>query len=237
MSRLGKFYGVGVGPGDPELMTTKALNVLKSVDVICAPKSKKDKESIALSIVKEALNRDFEVISPVFPMTKDIDAIEEYWDRAAEMISSELEKGRSVAFVTIGDPMFYSTYVYVLERMNERIPDLKIETIPGVNSISACLAELNIPLAGRDERMAILPAAYGLEELDSLSKTLDIVVLMKVSRSFDEIVKRLDELSLKDDAIFVSGCGTKAFFSSDIGSMLGKKIDYLSMIIIRGRKK
>ncbi|MFQ5887987.1 MAG: SAM-dependent methyltransferase, partial [Candidatus Hydrothermarchaeales archaeon] len=106
-----------------------------------------------------------------------------------------------------------------------------------VNSISACLAELNLPLAGRDERIAILPAAYGLEDLDTLTKTLDIVVLMKVSRSFDEIVKRLEELGLKEDAIFVSGCGTTAFFSSDLDSMTGKKIDYMSMIIIRGRKK
>lgn len=236
MNEMGKFFGIGVGPGDPELLTTKALKVLTNVDVICAPKSSEDKESIALSIVKEAIDRDFEVISPLFPMTKDVKTLDRYWDKASEMIISKLEKGKSVAFITLGDPLFYSTYVYVLERI-KAIPDLKIETIPGVNSISACLAELNLSLAGRDERIAILPAAYGLEELDTLIETLDNVVLMKVSRSFDKIVKRLEELGLKEDAIFVSGCGTPEFFSSDLDSMTGKKIDYLSMIIIRGRKK
>ncbi len=237
MKEKGKFYGIGVGPGDPELMTTKALNILKSVDIICAPKSRKDKESIALSIVKEALNRDFDVISPLFPMTKNVEAIEGYWDKASEMISSELEKGKSVAFITIGDPLFYSTYAYVLERMKNAMPELEIETIPGVTSISACLAQLNLPFAGRDEKIAILPAAYGLEELEELTKILDIIVLMKVSRSFDEIVKKLDDLGLKEDAIFVSGCGTNAFFKSDLDAMTGKKIDYLSMIIIRGGQK
>ena len=236
MTETGKFYGIGVGPGDPELMTTKALNILKNVDVICAPKSKKDKESIALTIVKEALKIENEVITPIFPMSKDIQVLEEHWNKAVEMITKELNNGKNVAFITIGDPLFYSTYVYVLERIRKRNPDLTIETVPGVNSISACLAELNLPLADGDDKLAILPAAYGLEELDSLMKILDTIVLMKVSRRVEKIVKRLEELGLKEDAIFVSGCGTDVFFSSDLDSMNGKKIDYLSMIIIRGKK-
>lgn len=108
----GKLYGVGLGPGDPELMTLKAARILSSADVVCAPKSSEDRESIALAIAKTHV-KNAKIIQPIFPMSKDVKKLEKRWDEATEMIFSELEQGRDVAFVTVGDPLFYSTYSYI----------------------------------------------------------------------------------------------------------------------------
>lgn len=231
----GKLYGVGLGPGDPELMTLKAARILSSVDVICAPKSSEDKESIALSIAKTHVKKNAKIIQPVFPMSKDIKKLEKSWDEATEMIFSELKQGRDVAFVTVGDPLFYSTYSYILKKMKKNHREVEVETIPGVTSLSACFAQLNLPLAERNEKITALPAAYGLRELKELAN-FDAIVLMKVSRNFDKIVETLEKAGLKENAIFVSRCGSRNFFSSDLDTMLGKEIDYMSMIIIKRKK-
>lgn len=113
--------------------------------------------------------------------------------------------------------------------MKKNHSEVEVETIPGVTSLSACFAQLNLPLAERSEKIAVLPAAYGLKELANF----DTIVLMKVSRNFDKIVETLEKAGLKENATFVSRCGSKNFFSSDLSAMLGKKIDYMSMIIIK----
>jgi len=232
----GKLYGMGLGPGDPELITLRAARILSRVSVVCAPKSGEDKESIALSIAKTHVNKNAKIIQPIFPMSKDIKKLEKSWDEATEMIFSELKQEKDVAFITVGDPLFYSTYSYILKKMKERHSEVEVETIPGVTSLSACFAQLSLPLAERSEKIAVLPAAYGLKELKELAKVFDAVILMKVSRNFDKIVDTLEKLGLKGNAIFVSRCGSKNFFFSDMDSMVGKEIDYLSMIIIKRKK-
>lgn len=232
---VGKFYGIGVGPGDPELITLKAAKILGSADVICAPKSCEDKKSIALSIAKTHVNKNAKIIQPIFPMSRNIKKLEKSWDEATEAIFSELKKERDVAYITIGDPLFYSTYSYILKKIRERYSEVEVETIPGVTSLSACFAQLNLPLAERDEKIAVLPAAYGLKELEKLVN-FDAIVLMKVSRSFEKIVETLKKVGLKENATFMSRCGSDDFFFSDLDSMLGKEIDYLSMIAIKRKK-
>lgn len=231
----GKFYGVGLGPGDPELMTLKAETVLKRADVICAPVSKDGRRSIALEIVRPIIGSK-EVITPLFPMLKDPDVLRPYWEKAAEEIYQRLCEGKSVAFVTIGDPGFYSTFSCVREIIEEKHPQVEIETVPGVAAPLACFAELNLPIVDRGEKMAVIPAEYGLEGLGELSEIFDTIVLMKVSRSFEKIVDKLADLGLKENAILVSKCGTHDFISSPLNSFRDK-IDFRSMIIIKGEIK
>jgi precorrin-2/cobalt-factor-2 C20-methyltransferase len=233
---LGRFYGIGLGPGNPELLTLKARKVLEEVEVVCAPRSRKGRRSIALQMVKPLIGNK-EIITPLFPMRKDPEVLRPYWEKAVESIYEKLCEGKDVAFVTIGDPTFYSTYTCIMETIRERYPEVEIETVPGVASLLACFAGLNLSLVDRDEKLAVLPAEYGLEGLDELSKVFDTIVLMKVSRSFKKIVEKLDRLGLKKDAIFVSKCGTRGFFSSPLHKLKGKKADFLSMIIIKGKKK
>jgi len=230
----GKFYGIGLGPGDPGLLTLKAKEVLETVDVICSPISKEGRRSIALGIVEKVLDRMPEVITPLFPMSKDRGVLEEHWDRAAEDIYSHLSEGKDVAFITIGDPTFYSTYTYVMERIKTRHPDMEIETVPGVASPFSCMAGINTPLVEGNERLAVIPAEYGLEDLEEVVETFDTVVLMKVSRSFSKIRETLKEKGLLEKAILFTRCGREGFVSMPLGEVREEKVDFLSMIVVKG---
>ena len=138
MAKKGKLIGIGVGPGDTELLTLKAARILKSVPVVFSPKSAKEKESIALSIVRPILKerKDYKrlmLVEPIFPMIEDKEELEKVWTSASEMIAQYLDSGRDVAFITLGDSSVFSTYSYVQRKLAGRY---EIETIPGIVSIS-----------------------------------------------------------------------------------------------------
>ncbi|MBI4837800.1 MAG: precorrin-2 C(20)-methyltransferase, partial [Nitrospirae bacterium] len=203
----GSLYVIGVGPGDPELLTLKAVRILKTVNCICVPKGREEGSSLALSIVKKALNLDGkEIIEAYFPMRKTKtpntenppipplikggeggfkDCELDYrWQQTVETVLSRLNKGTDTVFITLGDPAVYSTFFYLFDRLLELNPALNIEIIPGVSSINASAAAAKISLGLADEKIAILPANY----IDDLARTLmnfDSVVLMKVHKVFN----------------------------------------------------
>lgn len=152
----GRFFGIGVGPGDPELLTLKGHRVLREVQVICSPRSAADRESIALSIARRFAGEGCEVLELVFPMSKDGENLERCWLEAARSIIRRLEQGKDVAFVTLGDPGLYSTYAYLVEKLRLLRPGVEIETIPGVTAFLACAAARNTPLARGEEKLAVL---------------------------------------------------------------------------------
>jgi precorrin-2/cobalt-factor-2 C20-methyltransferase len=232
--KVGKFYGVGLGPGDPSLITLKAREILEKVDVLFAPISKKGRRSIALEIVRDLIEEK-EVVRLLFPMRKDPEILRPYWEKAARVIWDKLQEGKDGAFITIGDPTFYSTYTSVLEVVKQRYPEVEIETIPGVASLQACFAGLNMPLVDRDEKLAVLPAEYGIEELSELSEIFDTIVLMKVSRSFEKIVREIEALGMADRALVVTKCGSRGFSSMPLGEVEGK-VDFQSMIILKRKR-
>lgn len=233
---VGKFYGVGVGPGDPELMTLKAKRILDQADIICAPKSKAGKDSIALSIVKEVVSTEGKIKDLVFPMTHNQERLDKFWNEAADEIQAELENSREVAFITLGDPLLYSTYIYVLERLQNRPVEVEIETVPGINSFSACAAAMNQPLAEKNETLSIIPAAYDYDNLEEILATFDNTVLMKVARNFDEVVAKLERLEMKESSFYASKCGrSEELLTRDLDSLLGDELDYLSLVIAKQR--
>lgn len=230
----GKIFGIGVGPGDPELLTLKAYRILKEVDIICVPKSKAEKESLALSIAAKTLNRDFEILELLFPMTRDKDALLHHWDLATEKIVEKAREGKSLAFITIGDPMLYSTYAYVLERVKRQFSDIEIETIPGITAFAACSSFINEPLTEGDEKLAIIPAAYGISAIQDALENYDNVVLMKVNSLYDEVAALLKQMDLLDKAVYISRCGYEdQYFTTDIEGLIGKEKHYMSIMIIR----
>ncbi len=230
----GKIYGIGVGPGDPELLTFKAYYILKEIDVLCVPKSAAEKESLALSIILKAFERDFEVLELLFPMTRDKGELEHHWDTATEKIAAKAREGKSLAFITVGDPMFYSTYGYVLKRIKREYPDIEIETVPGVTAFAACASLINEPLAEGDEKLAVIPAAYGIPAIRAALEDYDNVILMKVNRLYDEVAGLLKEMGLLDRAVYISRCGYEdEYHTTDIEGLVGKDKDYMSMLIIR----
>ena len=228
-------YAVGVGPGDPELLTRKAERIIGNCPVICAPTGAADAASYALSIVEHLLDRSRqEVITRVFPMQKKGPELEAAWEEAANEVIERIDNGQDVAFITIGDPCLYSTFLYLYRIIREKRADIPVEIIPGISSINAAAAAAGIPLGIASDRIAILPATYEDYELRKTLKEFDTVVLMKVNRVFDRIFALLLELGMVDKGVFIRRVGSpqqEVIF--DLSSLVGRELDYLSMLIVR----
>jgi len=233
--KLGIIYGIGVGPGDPELITVKAARLIGSVPVICAPRASADSESFALSIAKGYIDTSRQrVITPLFPMSMDRAVLEKAWEDAAAEIAPELEKGSDVAFLTLGDPSLYSTYAYILAKVRTRLPDVTSVTISGVSSISLAAARAGVDLALGGERLAIMPVGRDMEAVKLALSQFDTVVLMKVNRSFPKLVALLDETGHLSGSVYVSRCGTdRERVVRDLKSIKDDELDYLSLVIVK----
>ena len=235
MKKTGKLYGIGVGPGDPELLTLKAVRVLGEADVVAIPKSKEESDSIALSIVKGSVDlSNKETLELMFPMTKDKEVLRKAREEAAAAICERLKAGKDVACITLGDPMFYSTFSYLIPLIKGKFPEVEIEIVPGISSVMASAALTVTPLTEADERLAVIPATYEQEKLRDILREFDTVVLMKVNRVFDKVLGLLEELGLKEKAVFIERCsGENQRVVRDLDSLKGEKLDYLSMVIVK----
>lgn len=230
----GKFYGIGVGPGNPELLTLKAYRTLEKVDILCIPKSKVEKDSLAYSIVKQELDKEFELLELLFPMSHDPEVLERHWTEGAELIAEKLLEGKNVAFITIGDPMFYSTYAYALDKIRNKYPQIEVETIPGVTAFSACSSWLNNPVAEQDENIAVIPAAYDIDHLRDVLTNFENVIMMKVNKNYDKIVELLEDMELVDKAVYISRCGhPDQFYTKNVEELVGKPKDYMSILMVK----
>jgi len=236
---IGNLYAIGVGPGDPELLTLKAVRIIKNVKVICAPKSKETSKSLALSIVSKIVDiEDKETKEILFPMKKTKFAayeteLEIQWLQNVDFIISRINAGMDVAFLIIGDPTLYSTFFYLYDKLLTVIPALNIEVIPGVSSINAAASRARIPLGLGDEGIAILPANYAIDIRDVLNK-VDTVVLMKIYGVFDKIMNILSDMNLVDKAIYIARVGMDdELIINNLWNIREEQIDYLSIIIIR----
>jgi precorrin-2/cobalt-factor-2 C20-methyltransferase len=232
---MARIYAIGVGPGDPELLTRKAERILREVPVICAPTANQADSSHALSIVEPFIDRQRqEVIIQIFPMRMDQSGLEEFWEKAAAEVAEKVRMGKDVAFITIGDPFLFSTFLYLYRIFKEKYSDIQVEVVPGVSSINAAAVAAGLPLGMASERIAVIPAAF---EDGNLAKTVaefDTVVLMKVSRSFDRIYSLLQGLGLEKQAVFVSRAGLpEQLVVADLSTLVGQKLDYLSMLIVK----
>ena len=206
MAEKGKLYGIGVGPGDTELLTLKAARIWESVPVVFSPKSSKEKDSIALSIVKPILEKrdDYKrlmVVAPIFPMIEDKSELEKIWDSAAEMIAQYLDSGRDVAFVTLGDTSIFSTYSYVQKRL---IGKYEIETVPGITSFTACAAARNKALVEQNQILTVVPKID--DRLEEVLEYSDSIVLMKASRNTNDLEKSIEEKERKKEIYSVQNC-------------------------------
>ncbi len=224
-------YGVGIGPGAPDLITLRALRILREVPVVFTP-SKDGEDTIAGSVVEEAVGRK-EFISLSFPMTGKRDTRERARRVCAERIVETLRRTHRGAFVSLGDPLFYSTFSHVLPFVKEYMPECRIEVVPGVSSMNAVSSLLCTPLAEADERIAVVPALHGTEGLKYALERFDTVVIMKLGRVLDEVLDVLCERGLTERAVFVSRAGWKdERIVRDVVSLKGTDVDYMSMIIV-----
>ena len=232
---MATIYAVGVGPGDPELLTRKAERILRQADVVLAPVSKPCEASVALETVREFLDENRqEIILHQFPMTSDKSRLIPAWQEAAALIAGRVLAGKDVAFITIGDPLLYSTFIYLLRIFRESYPQIDLEIIPGISSINTAAAVACVPLAEADERIAIIPATAGMEKVIEALATYDTVVLLKVKPLFGEILEVLRQMGRERSTLFVERVGTaRQKVLTDFAEIACHVPDYLSLMIIR----
>ncbi|MGH8566708.1 MAG: precorrin-2 C(20)-methyltransferase [Gammaproteobacteria bacterium] len=199
-------YGVGVGPGAPDLITPRALETIRRVPVLALPRGSDYGASKAWEIVRPTIGEvpGQKHLFLTFPMSKDPERLRPAWERAFARIGAELGSGRDVAFLTEGDPSLYSTFIYLQDEARIRWPGVRIDVIPGVSSITAVPAVTGVPLADGQERIAILPGTYGLEDLVEVLRRFDTVVLMKIGAELPRIIAALEAEGLLERAVYVS---------------------------------
>ena len=200
----GKLYGVGVGPGDPELLTLKALRLIRENPVIAVP-GEDIRASVAYQIVKGAYEAlDEKTLLPVaMPMTKDPAVLEANHEKAAGDVEAYLRQGKNVVFLTLGDPTVYSTYLYVHKRILAR--GYEAEIVSGITSFCAVAARLNMGLVERDEPLHVIPATYQADGMDQVLKLPGTKVLMKTGRKMAQVRESIQKSG--QQAVMIENCG------------------------------
>lgn len=217
---MATLYGIGVGPGDKELLTVKAVRIIQSCDVIVAPSATYGGESIALETAREYIREDSEIVIKHFPMGKKdrvLKALESY-----EFIESKLREGKNVAFLTIGDPYVYSTYSHMLKHMRD--DGFQVETIPGITSFCAAASLVDRTLVVGNENLVVMPATKVKEITDE-----KFIVVMKVYKHEEEVLNTLEEKGF--DYIYASRVGREGQIVLTDREEILKVRDYMSLII------
>jgi precorrin-2/cobalt-factor-2 C20-methyltransferase len=199
----GKFIGVGVGPGDPELITIKAAKALQTADIICIPKANIDKPSFAVTMIKQILAERKvkpEMLELIFPMTKDDITNQELWDKNANVIAQKVNSDKTVVFITLGDPMFYSTFIYLYQSLQNGHPNVALEIIPGISAFNACATSARIPLAEKDELITVIPSGLDEKLVEEVAKHSENLIFIKCAYRLKELIPVLKRSGFKENS-------------------------------------
>jgi precorrin-2 C20-methyltransferase / precorrin-3B C17-methyltransferase len=235
-TKVGVLYGVGLGPGDPELVTVKAARLIGSAAVI-AYHSARHGRSIARSIAEPYLRGDQIEEQLVYPVTTEITdhyeaAIEGFYEQAADRLMAHLAAGRDVVLLAEGDPLFYSSYMHMHKRISGRF---RTEIVPGVTSVSAASAALAMPLVEGDDVLTVLPGTLGREELVRKLSSTGAAAIMKISRSYADVREALKESGRLPQAYYVErASGGSAQLIEPAGDVEPTAVPYMSIVIVPG---
>lgn len=203
---MASITGIGVGPGDPDLLTVKAARAIRGADVIMCPASAPDRPSIALSVVKDLVDESRQrVVKLVFPMTRDEGVLRETWRSNAEEMARTAADGRSVVYLTVGDPFLYSTWIYMDRHLKEKHPRIRVSAIPGVVSIFTFASKAGVSIAEGAEKVAIIPSCYDLSSVKEMARNSEVMVFLKDGRYFDQVIRVLKESGFPDGSTFAIG--------------------------------
>ena len=212
----GTFYGIGVGPGDPELLTVKAIHAIKAADVLIAPKTEKKEGSVALDIARPYLKEDIEIVYQVFPMVKGFEKDASAWKENKEEILALLRAGKNVY------------------RLLAAESDVDVKTIPGIPAFAAIGSRVGYPIVEGDEVLSIIPATAPQEKIEKALAASDNAVRMKVYKNADEVISLLEAHGLAQQAVLVSRAGLpEERIVTDISAHKGESLNYLSTILTR----
>lgn len=199
--------GIGVGPGDVDLLTVKAVKAIQNADIIMCPASKDDRPSIAFGVVSSIIDKskNQEIVKLIFPMTKDKDILEATWKKNAKIMAETVLTGKNVVYLTVGDPFLYSTWIYMHKDLTENYPDMDINVIPGIVSMFTFASKVGVSIAEGAEKVAIIPSCYDLSSVKEIAKNSESMIFLKDGRYFDQVIDVLKESGFPDDSIFAIG--------------------------------
>jgi precorrin-2 C20-methyltransferase / precorrin-3B C17-methyltransferase len=237
----GHLYGVGVGPGDPELITLKAARLIKNADVI-AYHSGTAGRSIARTIADSLISENVVEELLIYPVTTGptdhplgyYGAVDDFYDESAERLSKHLDAGRSVVVLAEGDPLFYSSYMYLHDRLSHRFPS---EIVPGVTSLTAAATALRTPLARHEDILTVLPGTLPVPELARRLADTDAAAIMKLGRTFAGVREALRHAGRLDDALYVERATTGEQRIMPVTEVDADAVPYFSMIVVPGRNR
>ncbi|BCL35357.1 precorrin-2 C(20)-methyltransferase [Nostoc sp. MS1] len=229
----GRLYGVGVGPGDPELLTIKALRLIQSVPVI-AYQSATDKQSIARAIASPYLTDQQIEVSFHLPRALEPEKAKEIYDKEVEPIAEHLAAGRDVVVLCEGDPFFYGSFMYVFTRLSEQY---QTEVVPGVSSLMACPVSLGVPFTYYNDILTVLPAPLPAEELTTQLLTTDAAAIMKLGRHFSKVRDILHQLGLASRALYIERATMAQQRILPLDEVDPDEVPYFAMIVIPSKNR
>jgi precorrin-2/cobalt-factor-2 C20-methyltransferase len=230
---------IGVGPGDPELLTVKAVNTLRRCGHIFTPIARTKSESIALTIAQASIGSGASIHRLHFPMVCDSEMLAASWAACAAKVAAIMKEGEEAAFLTLGDPMVYSTAIYLIAALREAAPGIAVRIVPGIPAFCAVAALTGVSLGEGKMPISILPATDDLVSIREATRRGGTVVVMKVGERLGDVIDLLEEINAVERAVFVAHAGQKdERIETDIRKLrdAGKTAGYLSIILIRAEK-
>lgn len=232
----GHLYGIGVGPGDPELLTIKAANILGRVDVILAASSTRNDDSMALDIARPHLRPEARVVRLGFPMSRDEHTLQAAWEENARLVLAELDAGHDAAFLTLGDPLLYSTFAYLLRTLRRLAPETPVTVVPGITSFQAVAAATETVLAEGSQNLMVLPGIRDAGELRRNLSGADNAVILKAYTNFAAIREELRMSPKHTHCVFASKMGMKEQFITRSLDEAPDSPTYLSLMLLTGNE-
>ncbi len=224
----GKVYGLGLGPGDSELVTMKVVRLINSVPVVAYPRTQHGdsfvREIAAPYVPKTAIELALDT-----PMAIDAAIAQAKYDEHAEIIAAHLDAGRDVALLCEGDPFVFGSFMYLYDRLADRY---EVEVVPGVSSITACAAAAGLPLAGREDILTILPATLPEETLERELAQTSAAVIMKVGRHLDKVRRVIDRLGATGGATYVERALNPGQKVVPLARLTAAEAPYFSVILV-----
>jgi len=232
---LGSFTGIGVGPGPTGYLTVKSQQALLDADLVLVPKAQGGKSSTALTCIQDLQLPENKIVHLEYPMTNETATLDARYDEVANQIADYLQKNLRIAYVTLGDPYLFSTYIYTVQALKRKFSETEIKTYPGISSFQALASALNMPLGTGKERILILPCPETPEELELCIKQNDNVVLMKIGDRFPWVYELLEKMDILPYCALGKRIGLdNEILTSELEELdMDAKPGYLSVMLIR----
>jgi precorrin-2/cobalt-factor-2 C20-methyltransferase len=233
-SHCGTLTGIGVGPGDPDLITLKALTYLEQAAVVAYPRGREGKPGLAQKIIADRLAPHQRQLPLDFPYVFEAETLENAWQEAAEQVWQVLSQGQDVVFACEGDLSFYGTFTYLAQALAAHHPDLMIRRVPGVCSPMAAVSALGLPLTLQSEKLVILPALYSLADLDQALNWAEVIVLLKVNSVYPQVWALLQRRQLLQRSwVVVRASQPDQEIYDDLSRYPALQLPYFSLMVIR----